>query len=182
MEPRKVYAVSRVAKIESVTTDGDVLRAILAEVKAMSDEELKLEVAQLAGVADQWVIMKRGYFYLPKGNGYTLNIYEAWVVTEAEADKHVYPHDEQVTKHRAPLPDYPHDLNAVHEVEELLTTEQMFVYALKLRDEILELHDDWITFTMAQVIHATARQRCEALVLCLSHDKKDNLGRVREKK
>lgn len=49
-----------------------------------------------------WVLMKRGLYYRPKANGYTSNIEEAWRLTEAEADRHVYPHDEPVTKHRAP--------------------------------------------------------------------------------
>lgn len=50
--------------------------------------------------ADRWVLMKRGLYYRPNAKGYTGNLAEAWIITEAEADKHVYPHDEPVTKHR----------------------------------------------------------------------------------
>lgn len=51
-------------------------------------------------MADKWVLMKRGLYYRPDAKGYTGNINEAWVVTEEEANRHVYPHDEPVTKHR----------------------------------------------------------------------------------
>ena len=57
--------------------------------------------SKAATAAECYVLMKRGLFYRPKGNGYTNNIDEAWLVTEAEASKHVYPHDEPVTKHLA---------------------------------------------------------------------------------
>lgn len=89
----------------------------------MTKEQQRIAFAEAVGAIDRWVIMKRGLYYRPKANGYTDRIEEAWIVSEAEADDHVHPGDEPVTKRRAPLPDID-DLNVIHEAEKTLTDEQ----------------------------------------------------------
>lgn len=79
---------------------------------ALSNETINAICAEAIGVADRWTVLKRGLYYRPNGNGYTSCIGEAWILTESEADKHVYPHDEPVTKEKAPLPDFVTDPNA----------------------------------------------------------------------
>lgn len=122
----------------------------------------------------KFVIMKRGLYYRPNACGYTDNPNEAWIVDEATADKHTYPHDEPVTKHPAPTPDYPNDLNACNIAEEKLTPVQRVVYGEMLCSIVLgengivdwgyypgESEIDWDN--VSQIVHATAAQRTEAL-------------------
>ncbi len=80
----------------------------------MSPVQQRIKLAEVCGKHDRWVIMKRGLYYRPHAKGYTSNIAEAWILPEAEADEHTYPYDEPVTKHRAPLPDYLNDRDAMH--------------------------------------------------------------------
>jgi hypothetical protein len=63
-----------------------------------------------------------------------------------------------------PVPDYFNDLNAVHELEKLLTPIQRFVY-YKAVTQIIGSKDQEYYLNL----HATAAQRCEAfgLTLCL---------------
>lgn len=70
----------------------------------LSNDEKRAKLAETCGMYDRWTVMKRGYYYRPKANGYTSCISEAWILPEAEAKKHEYPHDDPVTIHRAPLP------------------------------------------------------------------------------
>lgn len=79
----------------------------------MTHAELNALFADLCGTADRWVIIKRGLYYRPNGAGYTSHISEAWIVTETEADKHVYPYDEPVSKRRVPIIDYCGSADAV---------------------------------------------------------------------
>lgn len=138
----------------------------------MTDNEINKAIAEACGVADRWVIMKRGLYYRPNANGYTNRIEEAWVVTEDVADKHTYPHDEPVTKHPALVPDYLNDLNACHEMEMELPTEKRHGdksyahYLWQLSGHPFEGGSTWY------VLHATARQRCEAFLKTLNlwHD------------
>ena len=60
-------------------------------------------------------------------------------------------------KHRLRLPDYPADLNACHEMEEVLTHEQHIDYM-----EWLGLCDDDHGHKVWAYVHATAPQRCKA--------------------
>lgn len=141
----------------------------------MTDTEMRIAIAEACGVANRWFIMKRGRYYRPNACGYTSDIKEAWIVTEEEANKHVYPHDEPVTKHRAPLPDYPNDLNACHEMEKVLSHEQQEQYWDELERVILDpvrseypdakLND---TNTKLILLFSTARQRCEAFLKVLN--------------
>lgn len=59
----------------------------------------------------------------------------------------------------AALPNYPSDLNAVHELEKKLDKQQAMDYARLLHPATSEPHllKDW------KLLHSTALQRCEAL-------------------
>jgi hypothetical protein len=88
----------------------------------VNELEMKTAVAVACGTYDRWVIMKRGLYYRPGAMGYTSMIDEAWIVSEKEAVEHEYPHREDpVTKERAPIPDYPNDLNAMREARKTIT-------------------------------------------------------------
>lgn len=80
-------------------------------IDSLTPEELR-EIAEFFGIANRFVLMKRGLYYRPDAHGYTDRIEEAWILSSEEADKHVYPHDEPVTKHPAPLPAFGTDANA----------------------------------------------------------------------
>jgi hypothetical protein len=65
------------------------------------------------------------------------------------------------------IPDYFNDLNAVHELEKVLTDEQWLEYREELRTAILggiRLVSQWCKADL----HATAAQRAEALGLTLN--------------
>lgn len=80
----------------------------------LSDAELnEVFAVEVAGIPRLFTLMKRGYYYRPNANGYTASIQEAWRITEDVADKHVYPYDEPVTKHRLPHDNYSTDANTM---------------------------------------------------------------------
>ena len=56
-------------------------------------------------------------------------------------------------------PDYPNDLNAMHEAEKALTLEQW--------DKYIDRLDDWVP-SMRNVAHATASERAEAFLRTLN--------------
>jgi len=82
----------------------------------MIEQDKNWAIAMLCGRTDRWVLMKHGLYYRQEGHGYTAKIEEAWIVTEKEASEHVYPHDEPVTKHALPPPDYLNDYNTRNEM------------------------------------------------------------------
>ena len=87
----------------------------------MTNEEINRAVAEHVGTADQWLIVKRGYFYRPDAKGYTAHEPDAWKLPLAEAKKYEYLiGDEPVTLSRASIPSYAEDLNAMHEAEKEL--------------------------------------------------------------
>ena len=101
----------------------------------MTNEEKSRRVAKFCGKDNLFVLKKRGLYYRPGAGGYTDRISEAWILTEDEANKHVYPYDEPVTKHPAPLPDYFSSLDEMHKVIMLLTEDQRFEIARILKVE-----------------------------------------------
>lgn len=143
----------------------------------MSPEKQIIAIAEACGHSDRWVLKKRGLYYRPNAGGYTSHISDAWIVPEKTADQYVYPHDEPVTKHRAPPPDYLNDLNAMQSAIGTLDTEKniipddnghetqmdRFVWMLEL---VLERNvaEDAIYFS---AINATAAQRAEAFLKTL---------------
>ena len=69
----------------------------------------------------------------------------------------------------APIPNYPYDLNACHEMEKILNEDQREIYAQILTGMSLcdrEGTTDW-GGVFAEVAHATATQRCDAFLKTL---------------
>lgn len=122
----------------------------LEEVKALSDEELRIKVAELCG----WEIS-------PFGSGI--------ICFNEELDKQRAPEDDGI---RFSLPDYPHDLNACHEMEKAAEVDEYVPtlyevitgYPLKIMQNQGQAID-----LMNWVYNATARQRCEAFVLTMEN-------------
>lgn len=117
------------------------------DVKAMSDEELRVKVAQLDGWKSEvdsrdltciCVTWTKGNKVVP-GNGH--------------------------------LPDYPQDLNSMHEAEKVLkkgltgTRNQKSTYRLVLYRILQAAGEDAVEWG-----HATARQRAEAFVLAMEDE------------
>jgi hypothetical protein len=102
----------------------------------MTTEEQIQIIAEFHGTTNRFVIMRRGLYYRLNAGGYTSDIEKAWILPEEEARKYEYPHDDPITIHPAPLPDYEKDLNVVREVEMLLWDTDMSLgekYILCLR-------------------------------------------------
>lgn len=102
----------------------------------MSDEQLRVEIAEWCG----------------------------WRNITRVTDGHLMAeHDDFICAHQ--LPNYPHDLNAVHEAEKKLSREQQWKYAEILSDGIDEAICDNETYVAYFMLaHSDARQRCIALV------------------
>jgi hypothetical protein len=129
-----------------------------------TDNELRALMARVLGEDDRYVLMKRGLYYRPGGHGYTESISEAWVLPEAEADKRVTKHIEEapVTKLKAPLKDYPNDLNEMWKAEKTL---RALAYLYQLGEVVCGDRNAMATSgKLAELIHATARQRCIAFL------------------
>jgi|ERR1043166_5748774 hypothetical protein len=114
----------------------------ITEIKNLTDEELRVRVAELDGWQDVFALggIVCG---VPQGKRITENAY------------------------RGDVPDYPRDLNAVRIVISKLSHEQRHAYAVILAGFFWPMGwSDWRD-TLA-VSEAAARIRCEALVLTLS--------------
>jgi len=123
----------------------------LEEVKALSDNELRIRVAELLGWSDVENDMIVLYVHELRGMtpDQTHLSYERW---------------------RIKVPNYPRDLNACHEMEETLPDRDsmLFRWQWNLKDVVLgpeRLRSE--VWRNAQMFHATARQRCEAFVLAM---------------
>lgn len=112
----------------------------------MTDEQLRLAIAELAGWKREELLVFRA---------------------EWEAKDRV----SGGAMDEAGVPDYLDDLNAVHEVEELLTDPAEFTeYGEALSRLLNDAHRGeprWLGPTSYHYAHATARQRCIALVRVL---------------
>lgn len=134
------------------------------QLSKLTPEEKRIRIAEACGMHGRFVIIKRRRYYRAHGSGYTDRISEAWVVDEAEARRHDYPHDEPVTHHPAPMPDYLNDLDAIHEAEKTLTPDLWNSYVNHL-EGLIEAEDQperdfrWMT--------AAAAQRADAFLLTL---------------
>lgn len=68
------------------------------------------------------------------------------------------------SQHDARLPDYPNDLNAMHEAEKVLRVEQHFTFQVELARVI-----NTITYPLNfALLHSTASQRAEAFLRTLN--------------
>jgi hypothetical protein len=90
---------------------------------------------------------------LAEAGGWT-KVHESWTGQKTAC----FPNDSQ----RLPLPDYFNDLNAVHELEKLLTPLQWFDYSALLTKIVGPKDQEYYLN-----LHATASQRAEALGLSL---------------
>lgn len=120
----------------------------LEEVKALSDDELRIRVAKLLG----WEV-------------------HTWKGLPSLAED---PTEKQWIRRRvllreSELPNYPRDLNACHEMEMTLTKEQFqdYTHRLFIRFHIEENGKTADYPPDRTVMCATARQRCEAFVLTM---------------
>jgi hypothetical protein len=81
---------------------------------SMTDAQLsEVFAVEVANIPHLFTLMNRGLYYRVNAAGYTSRLEEAWKVTEDVADKHVYPHDEPVSKHRLPYPPFATSADAV---------------------------------------------------------------------
>lgn len=125
-----------------------------ADSGGKTPEQMRVEIAKWCGTDNLFVLKKRGLYYRPGGAGYTGNINEAWVLSKDEAETHVYPHDEPVTMHPAPTPNYPTSLDAMATAEAMLTHTPKREYAKYL----IANHGEF------GAIFATALQRARAFL------------------
>ena len=122
----------------------------LEEVKALSDEELRIRVAELLG----WLEIENDMV--------VLNVYELRGLTP---DNTHISHE----RWRISIPQYPKDLNACHEMEKTMTAEQCRAY-----DKLLNMYQaDAYIVADSWRWHASARQRCESFVLVTGGGCKD---------
>jgi hypothetical protein len=77
-----------------------------------------------------------------------------------------------VTKAWETLPNYPGDLNAMHEAEKMLSDTQVVHYRLKLSENSDGRSSSFSTVESA-MCHATAAQRCENLLRTVGLWKED---------
>jgi hypothetical protein len=139
----------------------------------MKSEEINRRIAEACGTDNRWTVMKCGLYYRPNAKGYTNRKDEAWIMTEAEADKETYPYDEPVTKHRLPAPPYCTDLNAMHEAEKIFdsrTSDEQSLYY-----DYLSLVVGWKGKTQAEArweaawncLRATPAQKAKAFLMTI---------------
>ena len=122
------------------------------EIRAMSDNELRITVAELCG----W------------------NKPVSQTGTLACPDTEMCPPRSLLYQRLAePIPNYPYDLNAMHEAEKLLTDYGRralyinWVYGLICRDKNGRMFDEAGLTPTDNLIFAKARQRAEAFVLVM---------------
>lgn len=136
----------------------------------MTDDEIRIAVADASGLQARYGLRKRGLWYRPDAKGYTGMSAQAGRYTLEEAKKHecVHGQDDDVTIAALPLPDYPNDLNAMHEAAMTLKLHSRTEYCVELRkiimrDATVEQQDpDTGRVTDHAFYQATARQRAEA--------------------
>jgi hypothetical protein len=68
------------------------------------------------------------------------------------------------------IPNYPNDLNAMHEAEKTLVPDKFGQYLDRLR-EITQSENRYEVENRFELVHATARQRCEAFIKTVCPEK-----------
>ena len=122
----------------------------------MSDDQIRIAIAEICG----WKIVESKLFKSLRSPsdgsciccGKHLSDGEVWEVGLCGGEDY-----------RCVFPDYPNDLNAMHEAERLLGEKQVRSYAFTLAQVLdttptVDLDDQFLN------IHSTARQRCEAFL------------------
>ncbi len=143
----------------------------------LTEGELNQRLAELVG-HDEWMILKRGYYYRPNGNGYTSSLSEAWKLPKSKAKKHEMYVDrkdvdycEKVFIEQAPIPNYCQSLDAVALVEAGLTDGDCQLYIghlAKVTDaEFYPFAGTEPLWNHFKIYTASARQRTIALIQCL---------------
>ena len=118
------------------------------QVKALSDDELRIRVAELVG----WTNVQQSDDAVEDIS----NIGCGFVGTLPKCD-------ECNKEFLFPVPDYPYDLNACHEMEEAIKGPDAAIYT-----SLLTIDNPWMHIVGWNLLHATARQRCEAFVIAMS--------------
>jgi hypothetical protein len=122
----------------------------------MTDTELRIKVAELTG---EWSRICVADDVWPEA------VEEGWVKKGCPLghhDGHGHP------EHLVVLPDYPNDLNAMHEAEDKLDNEKWDRYEYVLGVNVGQQESGW----RKRFVRATARQRAEAFVKVMEGDKK----------
>jgi len=135
----------------------------------MTDQEMRIAIEEACGLK-VFVLHKLYHdpfgYYRENANGYTNDIEKAWHVTAEVAAKYVNSRKDQpdrVIAEHAPTPDYPNDLNAMHEAINSLPEELQFRFTEKLESVIKPLcGKPWTWIWLCAT--ATARQRAEAFL------------------
>jgi len=131
----------------------------LEEVKALSDNELRIKVAELLGWSDV------------ENDRIVLNVHEL----RGMAPDQTYL---SYGRWRIKVPNYPRDLNACHKMENsriMNDTRRFVLYCANLTDIVdgqnpgkLHTHKSAMLYEPPpRILNATARQRCEAFVLTM---------------
>ena len=142
--------IKQVIKAEIAFADRAIARA-QTRIQPMSGAEIRIVIAEACG----WLKLDK-----PK----RLNVgFEGWANCFWQS-----PQQRGSSLAEKDPPDYPNDLNAIHEAEKQLTEEQLVWYGRKLCDVVCPtstLRGDagyWVVQAKANM--ATARQRCEAFI------------------
>lgn len=116
------------------------------QVKSLTDDHLRLKVAELCG----WGKYSEEGFYFWKAPDGTLTSVEYEQFMDVRDDPADWPF----------IPDYPNDLNACHEMEKKLSGDNFYHYYALLAQSCLDGE-------IPHMASAPARLRCEAFVLTL---------------
>ena len=122
----------------------------LEQIKQLSDDEIRIKVAELLG----WLEIENDMV--------VLNVYELRGLTP---DNTHIAHE----RWRISIPQYPKDLNACFEMEEILTDIQFCKYVQILCGHTtIGVKIQWGGPDAGRACRATARKRCEAFILTMT--------------
>lgn len=136
--------------------------------KDMSDEQLRIRVAELLGAKWSYVVDSKFETVWSLSLRYKeANIGSNWLAPRTYFAVHFIVADKpdnRFPKHVcSDLPNWPHDLNAYHEMEKSIDDPFRYVGALSR-----VITNGEYGAQLPQLIFATARQRCEAFVEVMS--------------